>query len=79
MITATPLSEALVRKIHDQLQSSHATDQKVEIITEVQPNLIGGFIVMFDDKVYDASVAHKLDQLKKEFAENLYVSQIVSK
>lgn len=78
VITATALSEASIKNIHDQLQKSDATDLKVEIVTEVRPDLIGGFIIQFDDKVYDASVAHKLEQLKKEFAENLYVSRITA-
>jgi len=78
VITASPLSEAMIKKIHDQLQNSNATDLKVEITTEVRPNLIGGFIIQFDDKVYDASISHKLEKLKKDFEGNIYVSQIRS-
>lgn len=76
LITATSLSDEMLKEIHDRLQESKSTDQEVELVTEVRPQLIGGFIIQFDDKVYDASVSHKLEQLKKEFAENLYVSQI---
>ena len=79
LITARPLSEAMIKQIHDQLQESKATDLEVEIITEVQPDLIGGFIIQFDDKVYDASVSHKLDKLRKDFVSNLYISQIISR
>ena len=78
LITASPLSEEAVKMIHDRLEESTETDQKVEIITEVQPDLIGGFIIQFDDKVYDASVGHKLEKMKKDFADNLYISQIIS-
>ncbi len=78
LITAAPLSEEAIKKIHDQLQASGETDSEVEIITEVRPDLIGGFIIQFDDKVYDASVSHKLEKFKKEFVENLYVSQIIA-
>ena len=78
LITAAPVSDKVIKEIHDRLQESDVTDTEVEIITEVRPDLIGGFIIQFDDKVYDTSVAHKLDKLKKEFAENLYVSQIIA-
>jgi F-type H+-transporting ATPase subunit delta len=78
LITATPLSKEMIKKIHDQLQANKATDLEVEIVTEVRPGLIGGFIIQFDEKVYDASVSHKLEKLKKNFEGNIYVSQIRS-
>lgn len=36
------------------------------IITD--PNILGGFILKFEDKIYDASVKGKLDKLRKQFA-----------
>ena len=47
--------------------ASAETDQSVEISTEVDPALIGGFVIEFQDKIYDASIAHNLEELKKEF------------
>ena len=61
------------------LQSSSNTDQTVEIATEIDPDLIGGFVIEFGDRLYDASVKHKLDLLKKEFVGNLYTSQIMAR
>lgn len=78
LITAAPLSKDTIKKIHDRLQESDATDLKVELVTEVRPELIGGFIIQFDDKVYDASIAHKLEKMHREFGDNLYVSQIIA-
>lgn len=79
LTTATPLSEATLQVIHDKLEASKDTDQIVEVSTEVDPDIIGGFILQFEDKIYDASVAQKLEDLKKAFAENLYVSQIIAR
>jgi len=78
LTTASPLGEAVVQSIHDKLVASTSTDQNVEVVTQVNPDLIGGFVIEFEDKLYDASVAHKLNQMKKNFKGNLYISQIMA-
>ncbi len=79
LTSATPLSAEVLKAIHDKLKASSYTSDNVEITTEVDPSLIGGFIVQFDDKLYDASIANKLSDLRKEFDENLYISQIMAR
>ncbi|MFV0521615.1 MAG: ATP synthase F1 subunit delta [Mangrovibacterium sp.] len=37
---------------------------KVELQTRVDPALIGGFVLRIDDQQYDASVQHKLQQIR---------------
>ncbi len=76
LITAQPLDAASLEKIKEKLTKSSETDDNIEIETAVDPALIGGFKLEFDNKVYDSSVAHKLEQLKKEFSGNLYVREI---
>ncbi|MEZ4948017.1 MAG: ATP synthase F1 subunit delta [Saprospiraceae bacterium] len=76
--TATKLSDAQLEAIKAKLVASSVTDDKVEILTEVDPELLGGFVVEFDDRLYDASVKHQLRKLKKDFESNLYVSQVIS-
>lgn len=71
--SAAPLSEETLEAIKKQLKSSSATEENIELETAVNPDLIGGFVIEFDDKLYDASVAHKLDQLKKEFSGNAFM------
>lgn len=78
LTTAVPLDMELQKAIHDKLQASEETDEHVELSATVDPSLIGGFVVEFEDKIYDASVKHKLDKLRKGFRENFYVSKIVS-
>lgn len=77
--TATPISDAALEALRQKLQASGVTDETVEIETAVDSELIGGFVLEFDDNIYDASVAHKLDQLKREFQDNHYVSKIMKK
>jgi F-type H+-transporting ATPase subunit delta len=76
--TATPLSEETLNEILAKLKASDATDEEIELIAVVDPNIIGGIILEFDDKIYDDSVAHKLDKMHREFGDNLYISQIMA-
>jgi F-type H+-transporting ATPase subunit delta len=78
LTTAAKLSDEAVKAIHAKLLASTNTDQNVELTTEVDPNIIGGFVIEFGDRLYDASVAHKLEQMKKNFKGNLYISQIMA-
>lgn len=77
--TATQLDETALKAIHTKLLTSHDTDSNVEIETHVDEHLIGGYVLEFGDKIYDASVKSKLEELKKEFDDNLYVSQVVAR
>lgn len=68
--TATPMSASILDSIKSKLESSDATRMHVEIDSEVDERLIGGFILEIEDRLYDASVAHKLEGLRKEFTSN---------
>ncbi|MEM8585714.1 MAG: ATP synthase F1 subunit delta [Bacteroidota bacterium] len=75
--SAKPLDAATLKQIERQLIAAGKTESQIEFTTKVDPELIGGFIIEFDGKVYDASVAHKLNQLRKDFDQpNVYISQI---
>jgi F-type H+-transporting ATPase subunit delta len=76
LTTASQLDEATLEAIRKKLEESDATDQQVELVNVVDSDLIGGFVVEFEDKIYDASVVRKLEELKRTFKGNLYVSQI---
>ncbi|MEL6863439.1 MAG: ATP synthase F1 subunit delta [Bacteroidota bacterium] len=73
LTTAVPLEVEVVSSIKQKLVASAVTDDNIEIKTVVDPDIIGGFILEFDDKLYDSSIAHKLATLKKEFAKNDYI------
>ncbi len=64
--SAVPLTDADLNTIRRQLATKGMTESSVDIETSVNPDLIGGFVLEFDGKVYDASVAHKLDEIRKE-------------
>lgn len=70
LTTATALSDEALAKIKAELLKSTSTRQSVDITTTIDESIIGGFIIEIGDKLYDDSVAHKLEALKKSFATN---------
>ncbi len=46
---------------------SKILNKKVELSFSTDPNLIGGFVAKVGDTLYDASMQHQLDLLRKEF------------
>ena len=64
-----------IRKKVIALMEEH-TKGTIELNEEVRKELIGGFILSFDDYKYDASIAYQLRKLKKGAAEiNFYIRE----
>ena len=76
LTTAEPLSEANLEAIRKRLLDSTATEAQIDVITKVDPSIIGGFLLEFDNQLYDASVSHKLDQMRKQFGGNQFVASV---
>ena len=63
-MTATPVSSATERKMQEMVESmTHGT---VEFNTEVDPDIIGGFILEYDTYRMDASVKTHLRKILAE-------------
>ena len=73
--SAAPLSDAVLAELKKKLLASDTTSDNLEIVTKTDPALVGGFVLEFDNKRYDASVSHKLDELKSQFMKNLYIKE----
>ncbi len=52
---------------------SEKSDATVKLTESVDEDMIGGFVLEFDDKQFDASVLRQIKNLKKEFEVNLYI------
>lgn len=63
--TATPLTAALEAQVLSKIKELSTKD--VTIVNEVNADIIGGFIIRLGDMQYNASIANKLNQLKREF------------
>ncbi len=73
LVTATEVDAKTIDAIRQKFEAAGSTRSNVEIIHTVDPTLIGGFLVEFDDKLYDASVKYQLEQVKKQFTGNLHI------
>jgi len=62
--TAIPLDGPTKTKILDLIGSY--VEGKVELVESINPGIIGGFVIRIGDKMIDASIAKKLNDLKKE-------------
>jgi F-type H+-transporting ATPase subunit delta len=74
--TAAPLTAESLESIRRRFEVSSATGKTVDFQTVVNPDLIGGFVVEFGDRLYDASIAHQLDGLRKTFIDGSYEKKI---
>jgi F-type H+-transporting ATPase subunit delta len=67
--TAVPLTTVLEKKILAQV--TKITGNKVAIENKIDKNIIGGFVLRVGDLQFDASIANKLSNLKREFTNSL--------
>jgi F-type H+-transporting ATPase subunit delta len=70
--TAIAFDKAFTDTLINKLKSTTGIDNP-QVVVEVDETLIGGFVLQYEDKLYDASVVHKLEQLEKEFSQNQFV------
>ena len=73
--TAEPISESL-RKVIEQKVKTDAALPEIELETVVKEELIGGFVLEFDNKLVDASILRDLKDIQKQFRSNVYVRNI---
>lgn len=66
--TAGPLDEGALNIIRQKLSASAYVKKNLEMEVQIDPSLIGGFILEFEGRQYDASIASKLRELRKQFS-----------
>ncbi|MEO6347144.1 MAG: ATP synthase F1 subunit delta [Aquaticitalea sp.] len=66
--SAVPLSDELKKMVLSKVKE--LTGKDAEITNVVDENILGGFILRVGDIQYDASIANKLNKLKREFTLN---------
>ena len=64
--TAIPMDAALEAKVLQKIATF--SDKKITIENTVDPAIIGGFILRIGDKQYNASIANRLQVLKRELS-----------
>lgn len=75
LTTATPVSKELIDSFISKIKASTSYDN-VELETEVDDKIIGGFILQMEGKLIDNSIRRNLNDVKKQFANNDYLHRL---
>ncbi|GEM_PF-110028 len=67
-ITAMELNEGVDTRLREKLKAK--LGGTIELETEIDPNIIGGYILQIEDYRWDASVKGQLQSIKKNLSEN---------
>ncbi|MGC1243087.1 MAG: ATP synthase F1 subunit delta [Chryseosolibacter sp.] len=73
--TAVPLDDTL-RKEFEKLVKQYSDKKHIELVENVDPDLIGGFVLNVGDRQVDASIQSKLKTLKVKFSQNPYIKEL---
>jgi F-type H+-transporting ATPase subunit delta len=75
LTTATDVSDEVKNSIINKIKADTQIDN-IEIETAVKPELIGGFVLEFNNNLVDASIMRDLRDVKTQFEKNIYVQEI---
>lgn len=75
LTTATPVSEDVKQQIIQRIQSQ-TNMTNIDLKTEVNEEIIGGFVMEIGDKLVDASIAYDLNKIKTQFLNNDFIYRI---
>ncbi len=75
LTTATPVSEEVKQVILEKVRTVRNV-QQIDLHTEINEDLIGGFVLEIGDELVDASVAFELHNIKKQFQNNDFIYKI---
>jgi F-type H+-transporting ATPase subunit delta len=64
-------SQSLLAKIKQETRL-----QNIELETTVKPEIIGGFMLEFNNNLVDASILRDLKDIQKQFQQNVYIPNI---
>ncbi len=65
--SAIELDESIVREIGDRI--GEQTGRKVELSSQVNPDILGGIVLRVGNFILDASIRNRLNQLRKQVAQ----------
>lgn len=74
LTTAVPINDTIIQQVKDIILKTTGQTQVV-LNTKINPQILGGFILEFNDKLFDTSIQQKLQDLEMQFNENKYVKQ----
>ncbi len=75
LTTAVAISEEIKKSIEQKVANA-VHFKTIELTTKTDEDLIGGFVLEFNNNLVDASIARDLKDIKKQFLNNHYISKI---
>jgi len=75
LISATEVTDSLKSQVIDILKKKTGA-KTVNMAIKVDPSLLGGFVLKYNDKLYDTSISGKLVKLRNEFKDNKYIKKL---
>jgi F-type H+-transporting ATPase subunit delta len=64
--SAVELDKATVKQIGDRI--AEQTGQRIDLTSQVEPDILGGIVIRVGNSVLDASVRNRIEQLRKQVA-----------
>lgn len=75
--TAEPVTDEIYQAILTQMKKVNDFGKvKFEVSPRVDPSIIGGFVLQVGDTLFDASIRHDLQVIRKQFVQNMYIQNI---
>lgn len=75
LTVAHPISDGIRDTIEKNIKEQ-LPGKSIDLVVEVKDNLIGGFLLESNNKLFDASIARDLKDIKDQFLKNIYVPNI---
>ena len=72
--TAVPMDDALRERVSKALKHLH--DGDVELQETVDPSLLGGFQLLMDNRMIDASIKREIDLLRRQITDHDYEPEL---
>jgi len=75
LTTATEVSDAMKQSIIDKVRGMGEMDN-IELVSVVDPAIIGGFVLQVEGQVLDSSIANELNNISRQFQNNDYIYKV---
>ena len=74
LVTAVEATEEILKKVESFVLETGGY-KTVHIEKEINPDILGGFVLRFGDRLYDDSISSRMRELRAEFNKNSYVKK----
>ncbi len=77
LISATPMTDSEVKVIKEKFNAWLKPGETMELVQQVDPNIIGGYIFQMGGRQVDATVKRSLDSMKTGLYDSSYTNLVI--